>query len=144
MYKIYLSVGQLRPTPFKDIGFLAYLSGHYTATASTIRFDKTDRNEGNGYDTSSGIFTVPVAGLYNVYWHVLPYRGKSSEFDLMVNGKEKLRSFAYMTNKYRTSSGFINIRLSKGDKVLIKATVAGAKLHGGRYSSFGAELVRYW
>ena len=129
--------------PFKDVGFLAYISSHYTTSAgATIRFDRTDRNDGGGYDPSKGTFSVPVAGLYNLYWHVLPYGGKSSAFDLMVNGKEKLRSNAYLGRAYPTPTGFINLRLAKGDKVHIQASDAGCKLHSGRFSTFGAELVR--
>ena len=134
----------MKPTLFQDVGFLAYISNYYTTSAgATIRFDKTDRNDGNGYDNSSGIFKVPVGGLYNVYWHTLPYAGKSCAIDLMVHGNEKLRSFAYLSQAYNTPTGFVNLRLAKGDKVYLKASDNGAKLKSGRYTTFGAELVRY-
>ena len=139
---MYLSGGPVKPTLFKDAGFFAWLSRHYTTSAgANIRFDKTDRNEGNGYEPTTGIFKVPVGGLYNVYWHIIPYGGKACSFELMVNGKQKMRSLAKVA--YNTPSGFVNLRLAKGDQVYLKASDSGTNLHSSRFNSFGAELVRY-
>lgn len=49
-----------------EVGFSAKLSHelHDLSTFSVIKYDYVIFNAGNGYDPNTGIFTVPVEGMY--------------------------------------------------------------------------------
>ena len=105
----------------KDVGFLAYPSGHYTTTQNAIiRFDKMDTNEGRGYNPSSGKFAAPVEGMYHFYWSLLTFQSAVAELHLMLNGSQRLRSLL-RTKYWDTATASIYLKLKKGDEVYLKA-----------------------
>ena len=127
----------------KDIGFLAYPSAHYMTTANTkVRFDKVDRNDGQGYNVKTGIFTSPVAGMYHFFWNLLSADTREYTVDLVLNGNQKIRNHA-ASRQHVTPSGSVYLRLKVGDQVYLQAAHSGGKINSGRYSTFGGELIRY-
>ena len=52
-----------RPYAFVDFGGSAYAS---KSGGSTLVFDNAIHNDGSHYNTGTGVFTCPVAGLYTV------------------------------------------------------------------------------
>ena len=127
----------------KDVGFLAYpYSAITTASNTKLRFDRIDRNDGQGYNVKTGIFSAPVAGMYHFFFNLLAETSGGSTVDLMLNGKSKMRSHA--TNRlHGTPSGSVYLRLKIGDQVYLQADRSGGKIHAGRYCTFGGELIRY-
>ena len=127
-----------------DVGFFAYPSSNFrTKAKGTIIFDSVDRNEGGGYDVTTGIFTVAVGGLYHIYWNILSEGGTASTVFLKVDGNEKAKGYIAASQRYHTPSVSVYLRLNKGNKVFLQALNDGAILDSGRYSTFGGELVRY-
>ena len=59
-------------------------------------FDLVNVNLGNGYDSSTGLFTVPPggAGLYYFYTHLLYYPDELSNFAIRHNGNDLCDAFA--------------------------------------------------
>ena len=128
----------------KDVGFLVFPLAHYTTTANAkLQFDKVDRNDGQGFNIKTGIFTSPVAGMYHFFWNFLSLSGSHCTITLLQDGKLKLRSRLTANRLYETPSGSIYLRLKKGEHVYLQANGAGGKFHYGRYSTFGGELIRY-
>ena len=96
---------------------------------------------GNGYDTETGIFNAPVAGLYHFFWNILSMNGtKPCTIMLKHNGNLKLRSFI-APSEQQTSSGSIYLRLDSGDCVYLESQDAGGIIDDENYSSFGGELL---
>ena len=132
-----------------DIGFVAFLSTNFNTTANgTIIFDEVGNEGGGGYNNRTGVFTVPVAGVYHIYFSILSEGGSASEINLMLHYRAKtgylLRAYIAASQKYHTPSASVYFRLDVGNKVYLKASRSGAILDSDRFSSFGAQLITYW
>lgn len=113
-----------------DQGF----SGDKTMTIKAgepVKFDKklTDvgSSTGNVYDSSQGVFSCSVSGLYTFNVHALSGYNKNAAFDLFVekdgNGKTKLTSLYARGSSRGAASMSAVVHLDKFDKVLIAANV---------------------
>ena len=124
-----------------DVGFVVYpLSAINTTLYGALKFDMIERNVGNGYNSSTGKFYAPMGGLYHFYFSLM---GDQSGY--VVIGL--LKNYAYETraaiSKNGTTSCSIYMRMQYGDNVYLEADRSGGKIHEGRYSTFGGELIRY-
>ena len=70
-----------RPYFFGDFGGSAYVS---KTGGSTLVFDNAIHNDGGHYNTGTGIFTCPVAGLYTVQCCLLS-QNTSDAYELYLN-----------------------------------------------------------
>ena len=124
---------------------MAYPSSRITTTGGgKLQFNRVDRNDGQGYSVSTGVFTVPVAGMYHFYWSLLFYNGGHVTIYFKLNGTLKVRSYRYTDDgTFSSTSGSIYLRLKVGDQVYLEAGQSGGMIHGSRYSTFGGELIRH-
>ena len=115
-----------------------------TSSGAKLKFNQVDRNDGQGYKVSTGVFTAPVAGMYHFYWSLLFYSGGHVTIDFKLNGTEKVRSYRDTDGgTFSSTSGSIYLRLKVGDQVYLEADGSGGRVNGGRVSTFGGELIRH-
>ena len=136
------------PPPVTAIGFLAYTktSTTYTVRDKLIPFGYVARNDGNGYDSTTSTFTVPVEGIYHIYWNLLVCFSKEFEARLRQNSIVKARHFYKTTPGWDSSStgGSIYLRLEKGDRLDLIADRSNGRIWGKlEYSRFGGEHIGY-
>ncbi len=80
-----------RPYAFVDFGGSAYVS---KSDGSTLVFDNAIHNDGSHYNTGTGVFTCPVAGLYTVQGCLLSQNNSDSyEAWVLQNGTVIARTF---------------------------------------------------
>lgn len=72
----------------------------------------------DGYNTHTGIFTVPVDGLYSLSWVTRVSCSKSYTSQLHVNKRIVGSTFAYCG--YNTVTGNAVVQLRKGDVVFVR------------------------
>ena len=143
MYNIFFPGPVVNLPLTKDVGFLVYPSGYFiTAQNAKLKFDREDRNDGQGYSVKTRIFSAPLAGMYHFFWNLLSDSTSAFRVDLMLNGNVKSHSYAGR-RQFTTPSGSVYLRLKKGDQVYLQAGQSGGKVHASRYSTFGGELIRY-
>ena len=96
-----------------------------------------DLNEGKGYDSSTGIFTAPAAGVYVFDWTTLTQLGKVARTSLVVNGKFKSWNVCHgdYSKTYNSCSKMTVIKLKQGDKVWIGVFGGQADMFN-QYTSF--------
>ncbi|XP_052104492.1 complement C1q-like protein 3 [Mytilus californianus] len=106
-----------------------------------IKFDKVVTNNGNGYNPITGIFTAPIAGVYQFSYTVMSDTGKYLAVYLSHNNK-KQQSIWLKDTTHDTGSNNIILNLQKGDKVKVKShgnyTIYS---DGNLYSSFSGYLI---
>ncbi|XP_062619639.1 uncharacterized protein LOC134281186 [Saccostrea cucullata] len=107
-----------------QIGFTAGITSHNSGfTGSKIVFPKVLYNEGQSYDSTTGIFTSPVEGHF-VFFTTSHSNTKHLETDIMLNGVAKVRTEAYNTGDatYQTGTNMVLMKLQRGDRVWIART----------------------
>ncbi|XP_046376650.1 uncharacterized protein LOC124149238 isoform X2 [Haliotis rufescens] len=109
---------------------------------STIVFSKVEANVGSGYNSSSGVFHVPIAGLYLMKCQLETTDPGVSEFFLESQGVQK--SVLTITHIYSSKTMSVIIPLKVGDHVLMrkKFDSHNAPLRGGVWSQFSGYLLR--
>ena len=93
----------------------------YTSTVGkVIVFDHMLTNIGEGYDNTTGVFTVPTPGLYVFSWTIETY-GRRTEAVLLVNGVQHALSRADQSSSYYdTTTSFAIRNLTLNDEVKVK------------------------
>lgn len=125
------------------VAFTALLTSNVQGFDETcILFDRVVTNVGLRYNTTVGMFTAPVKGLYVFSCSFLVNNGYVNA-QLVKNGHEVVRG--YGAKDTREGSGFINLILNlvKDDWVCVKVIPAWSTglLRGDLYSSFSGFLV---
>ncbi|XP_053400226.1 collagen alpha-2(VIII) chain-like [Mercenaria mercenaria] len=109
-----------------------------------VVFDTVILNEGEGYDSATGIFTAPESGLYDFAAHVCIVGGKGANFAIVVEGTEVATSSHYSSNNNCNSVTAV-AKVKSEERVSIKILHA-SYLHYDQYrlNSFaGALLTRH-
>ena len=107
-----------------------------------IKFDSVRTNIGRHYSPKTGVFTVPIPGLYMLSATVRSTRGKYLHCALWVNDVMYERAFGI-----NLSTGSLNtlLQLKKGDRVYIKkdSTYSGTseRILGRYFSMFSGYLI---
>ncbi|XP_076074685.1 heavy metal-binding protein HIP-like [Mytilus galloprovincialis] len=105
-----------------DISFSAKLGTSIADISpwNTVVFDKAITNNGNGYNTATGIFTVPITGTYYFSSTILTKMKSTVEMSLRVNEKDSMLMYACATTlTYNSATNSIIVKLNKDDKVKI-------------------------
>lgn len=130
----------------KHVGFSARLGGHVNDMApwSTLVFNGVLTNIGNAYSGQTGIFTVPMHGVYIFYAHILG-SARNLEMCLQKNGENIMFMYSHgPANSYGGDSNMAVLNLVKGDTVkVVKHGPWGTKpyyVHAA-WSSFSGFLL---
>ncbi|CAC5395852.1 C1QL [Mytilus coruscus] len=105
----------------KTVAFTAYRSGSQILQDQTkVLFDQVWTNVGNGYNTSSGIFTAPHAGLYHFAAVILSENDNVFYLGLFHNSVRL--SVSWVTGAgFKTGTFDVVLSLQIGDEVYIAA-----------------------
>jgi hypothetical protein len=107
-----------------------------STTSNTITFDHVITNIGGGYDNTTGIFTVPTAGLYVFSWSIEAY-GQLTESILLVNGIQERVSYAHeRSSYYDTTTSFAVFNLTVRDQVWVKVITGVAEARHTMFSGW--------
>ncbi len=126
---------------------IATQSGTGTAVGSDIIFNVTAFNVGNGYNTTNGRFTAPVAGVYHVFWRQLAQHTAASGSyiaGIFINGNYWTKSWTskQAVNTWNSNSYRTYIYLNVGDYCTLRFTDGYGTTHpDGGYAVFTIQLV---
>ena len=119
------STGYMRKE--KNVYFFATASSTNAYNANPVIFNGTTFNDGDGYSTTTGKFTAPVAGIYFFTAHLLSTRNTSTGdagFDWHVNNSAIKRIYDANSgtgNFHAEARGDLIYKLSVDDTVHIAA-----------------------
>jgi len=117
----------------------------YTLTGvnSVVKFEDVKVNRGQGYNSSTGVFTAPRKGLYYVSCMILGANGHVVHYQL--NKNDALYTKGYSTKGVYTSSTISSVvEMKKGDRVFIKHryTSSSEQITGLHYSTFAGYFLQ--
>ena len=129
-----------KPAPVKRAVFTAYLDRDIDSSGESqvIVFNQVFLNEGGYYDATSGIFTCPWDGVYDISFF-LGQRGESGSTyvwsRLYVNDKEIVMAVVdtYHDDQDLQGGNRVILRLRKGDAVKVVALGKGWHIEGNAH-----------
>ncbi|PVD38877.1 hypothetical protein C0Q70_01502 [Pomacea canaliculata] len=108
----------------------------------TLTFNDVITNIGNGYDSATGIFTAPVAGVYIFFLRVMSTNSHGS-IDVVIDKQGAPLDLIFaegQTDPYDQGSGQVTTHLAVGEKVWARQQ-SGEAVRGRWYTSFTGLLL---
>jgi len=121
-------------------------TGGAVSSGNTYIFETVDINIGGGYSTSTGKFTVPVAGVYVFHSNILSLSDNNVAEYQILNGTDVL-SVGYHHNGGSGNSGHnamsahVVTSLSANDEIRVKVTNGSLYGDSGNYNQFMGYLL---
>lgn len=84
--------------------------------AAPLLFTNVSLNDGGGYDPATGVFTAPVAGVYNISGVTSRNDDRHVQVGIFLNGQ------IYAAYLGRDGGSSVTLRLQAGDRVWLQAT----------------------
>ncbi|XP_045169900.1 collagen alpha-1(X) chain-like [Mercenaria mercenaria] len=112
-----------------------------------IIFDRTITNMANAYDTSSGIFTAPIRGVYIFNMGIMVEPGENEYLQFVKDGAHVMYNYIHASGGLDdvSSSRTVVMELENGNQVWIRttksATHGSGNLHGNEFSTFSGWLL---
>jgi len=111
-----------------------------SGSGTVIIFNQVNTNIGNSYNSSTGLFTAPIAGLYQFNFTGITNNNAFTEMTIDVNGSPVAWTYCYFSATYANISMSTITYMSAGDSV--RAYVRNGNLYDGgdggapRFSGF--------
>lgn len=128
------------------VAFTAILSkGISIGSKQVIRYDKIITNVGKAYTPLTGIFLVPLSGIYTLSVSMMGHHQNGIHLQLVRNGNELVRLWTGGVNSHELASQTINVKLTRGDRVWVqRLDNTGANIYGGEpFNIFSAALLSH-
>ena len=82
----------------QNVAFGAFRNSNWVTSSTTMKYDGTYVNLGNGLDISTGIFSAPIAGMYVFHFNALCDHSQGTCYlNLRHNGVNSAGSYRLIT-----------------------------------------------
>ena len=128
------------------VAFTAILSKDISlGSKQVIRYDNVITNVGKAYTPSTGIFLVPLSGIYTLSVSMMGHPHNGIHLQLVRNGSELVRLWTGGAGSHELASHTINVELTRGDRVWVqRMDNTGANIYGSEtYNIFSAALLSH-
>ncbi|CAC5399836.1 C1QL [Mytilus coruscus] len=100
------------------------------------------QQKGNGYDTSTGIFTAPRQGVYHITAVVMSLSGGTLFLSLKHNNEYTAGSLV-SGDGHKTGTFDVVLNLQKGDKISVESRGTGYTVYSSinKYTTFSGHLI---
>nr|KAI8762829.1 type 2 C1q domain-containing protein [Biomphalaria glabrata] len=113
----------------------------YLKDTEVIVFDDVLVNNGAAYDARSGIFTVPVSGVYIFTATIVSGFNSTIETMLTMNGQEVARIYSGAYKNRGSGSNAVLLNLKEGDEIWVALFYGNGNYVHGKWSSFSGALI---
>ena len=138
-------ISNLKQKQNTTVMFSAWLNNHVTLSpGEVVIFNREITDVGNNYNTSTGVFTCPVAGYYVFDVNVVGLGHKQALVELRRNYENLVRAVVKDKMDIQSASSHMEIVLHPGDRVYVNAVwYLSSSLYGseGKYTTFSGHLV---
>ena len=116
----------------------------YEIYDTDIRFDAIGVNQGNCYSESTGRFTVPVAGVYEVKANLLTHNNTTQDHQIKINKNDSIVARAYhsVDSHYIPLAAHALVDCNVGDYFTVQLQTGQIYIDSaGTYTMYSVRLV---
>ncbi|XP_070183529.1 complement C1q-like protein 3 [Littorina saxatilis] len=130
---------------------VAFYAGNSHATIfiapdGTVVLDTAFTNVGNGYDTTTGVFTAPVSGLYDLQAMFMQHEWAGKDIYAWIKIEERSVAEGVADNRgesWDLASIRAIVHVSSGQKVTLASSTNDVyNFYGGPYTTFSGFLIK--
>ncbi|XP_069107600.1 complement C1q-like protein 3 [Argopecten irradians] len=105
-----------------EVAFSAGLTNMLSLShTERVKYDRLFTNIGGGYNSNTGTFVCPTAGIYVFQFHSVAHQDKAAWLQLYKNFEYVASTYGHTSNDYASTGNSVILHLSKGDEVYVQA-----------------------
>jgi len=113
-------------------------------TTGAIKWDEILLNSGSVYSASTGVFTAPIAGIYEINTHTLKDNSSTDCAWTYYKNGTNLRYGAYSaTDVYATMSASLVLELAVDDELYVNLQSGGFNIHPNSSDQWNSCTFKY-
>ncbi|XP_076104037.1 complement C1q-like protein 3 [Mytilus galloprovincialis] len=123
--------------------FFAFLKSDLTSSGTqVIKFQDARINIGNHYNPTTGIFTAPIQGIYQISCTIVGYDTHVFYYMITVNGSPYTLGNTSSGGSYNSQTSTVLMNLKKGDRVYVEHRGGSQKAHANTNTYFSGYLLQ--
>ncbi|XP_063414349.1 uncharacterized protein LOC134696458 [Mytilus trossulus] len=125
-----------------SIAFFAFLKNDlYAVGSEVLKFADVRINKGGAFNPSTGVFTAPKQGIYQMSCTIMGFAGYEFYYLIMKNGSIYSYGTTSSGGHWNTETSLILMNLRKSDRVYIKHRHGASRVHANKNSYFSGYLI---
>ncbi|CAC5408411.1 C1QL [Mytilus coruscus] len=125
-----------------SIVFFAFLKNDlYAVGSEVLKFADVRINKGGAFNPSTGVFTAPKQGNYQMSCTIMGFAGHEFFYLVMKNGSVYSYGTTSSGGHFNTETSLILMNLRKGDRVYIQHRHIASRVHANKNSYFSGYLI---
>ncbi|CAG2197042.1 C1QL [Mytilus edulis] len=123
--------------------FFAFLKNDVTSSGTqVIKFHNVNINKGNYYNPTTGIFTAPRQGIYQISCTIVGYGTGVFQYQITLNGKSFTLGNTSTGGSWNSQTSTVLMDLKQGDRVYVESRGGSQKVHANSNSYFSGYLLQ--
>ncbi|CAC5421804.1 unnamed protein product [Mytilus coruscus] len=123
--------------------FFAFLKSDLTSSGTqVIKFYNVKINKGDHYNPTTGMFTAPRQGIYQVSCTIVGYDTHVYYYQITLNGTPYTLGNTSSGGSWNSQTSTVLMDLKKGDRVYVEHRGGSQKVHANTNSYFSGYLLQ--
>ena len=131
----YLLLEEKFKNSYRTVAFHAKSTNHQTlAKGERVLFPSVVLNEGNAFDSKTGIFTCPDNGVYGFFVSILSGNRNDFYWRIMQESRQLMQGYTGSASGYKSASQMVTTKCARGNRVWVERVpgdYGGSVVHGG-------------
>ncbi|XP_052101389.1 complement C1q-like protein 4 [Mytilus californianus] len=138
-----LTMNRSRVDEPSDPVFFAFLANDVTSNGyEVLKFANVKINKGSSYNPSTGYFTAPKPGIYQISCTIVGYDTNIFTYQIMLNGNSYTLGNTSSGGSWNSQTSTVLMNLKKGDQVYVQHRGSTQKVHANTNTYFSGYLVQ--
>ncbi|PVD39583.1 hypothetical protein C0Q70_02218 [Pomacea canaliculata] len=112
------------------------------ATDGTMMYNTAQINIGGAFNTVTGVFTAPIAGLYVFFANCMSVATTDLDLGILVDGQRYGGCYSFTQEGNGQGANMVTVHLTQGQQVWVHMYRPSRTVRGNVWNSFSGFLVK--